>query len=191
MEGQPSFLSPGGWLWDSRGRPVSPDSGGPLRGESPSQARRAQSPNGKAGDGIAVSQGGKTFPGVFWGPKEQIRGQGSEVQGSILPRKSLDVHSAPPGMAPRDPPQVHWTRRIETLLPYETRGNGAESARPRLLIAETVAVEALRPFSGSHVQRLVHTTLTPTFSPRLPTTGQDRLAAAPAGTGSGHRTCQP
>lgn len=131
--------------------------GGPLRGESPSQAWRAQSPNGKAGDGIAVSQGGRTFPGVLWGPKEQTWGQGSEVQGSILPKKSLDVHSAPPGMAPRDPPQVHWTRRMVTLVPYETLGNGAESARPRLLIAETMAVEALRPFSGSHVQRLVHT----------------------------------
>lgn len=145
-----------------------------------------QSPNGKAGDGITVSQGGRTFPGVLWGP-----GQGSGVQGSILLRKSLDVRSAPPGMAPRDPPQVHWMQQMVTLLPHDTLGSRAESAWPRLLIAETVAVEALRLFSGSHVQRLVHTTLTPTFSPRLPTTGQERLAAAPAGTGSGHRTCQP
>ena len=42
---------------------------------------------------------------------------------------------------PRDPPPVHWTRRMAILLPHETLGDVAESPRPRLLIAETMAVD--------------------------------------------------
>lgn len=103
LEGQPSFLSPGGrpgLTWkDSTTRLR----GGPPWGESSSQARRAQSPNRKAGDGISVSQEGRTFPGVSWGPKEQTGGWESSVQGGVLLRKSLDVLSALPGTAPPKP----------------------------------------------------------------------------------------
>lgn len=42
---------------------------------------------------------------------------------------------------PRDPLPVHWTRRMAILLPHETLGNVAESSRPRLLVAETVATD--------------------------------------------------
>lgn len=47
---------------------------------------------------------------------------------------------------------------MATLLPHETLGNVAESPGPGSSLQRPWLWTPLRPFSGSHVQRLVHTT---------------------------------
>lgn len=103
VEGQPSFLSPGGRLRDSCGRTVPPDSEGPLQGESSSQARRAQSPTERLGTASLCPKKAGHFQVSRGALRSKPTAGGSNVQGSILLRKSLDVLSALPGTAPPRP----------------------------------------------------------------------------------------
>ena len=56
-----------GLMW----KDSAPGLGGATAGRELKPGTKGTEPNRKAGDGIAVSQEGRTFPGVSWGPKEQ------------------------------------------------------------------------------------------------------------------------
>ena len=101
VEGQPSFLSPGGRLWDSRGRPVSPDSEGAYCGDRAQvrhRGRRAQTERlGTAS--LCPKEAGRfqvSCGALRSKPRPGVRGSGKHLTEKELRRPICPSRNGPP-----------------------------------------------------------------------------------------------